>query len=458
MKIRTDFVTNSSSSSFVAFGILSHDLSEFISELLGGLDFGQSKRCVGVIEVHTDMVTVVTPMDFFDNYYYIYDSCDDFDIRTDKQKERDDKKANTLSNILKKASLYLPTLTAEQTAKMKQMISEAFADGKTIAKTYLSETGYDYRPYFSENDFVKHGVPIQDKKKTSSEVKKKKLTKERTEATQIVDNDFVLAGNTLTKYLGKDEIVTIPNGVTTIGCNAFEKNTTLQKIIFPETLEIIEEKAFWKCARLSEAVFPQNLKKIGGAAFKETALEELVIPASVEIVEKAAFQRCESLGKITIETPKTQLVLSAYVFQCTDIEEIVFPTGVVEIGNYAISSCEKLKHVQILDGSVKLGTPLIYLDGALESISMPNGIKSFKKHTFATGVALNGNWSCRAPHILVPFRTIKRLLADPFENNFFVDTAAKTYLENDSVFCEKDKKDWDEYCIRRGFLRDKEEE
>jgi hypothetical protein len=259
----------------------------------------------------------------------------------------------------------------------------------------------------------------------------------------------------LVKYLGKDEVVTIPDGVTIIGCNAFEKNTTIQKVVFPETLEIIEEKAFLKCTNLSVAVFPQNLKKIGGSAFKETALEELVIPAGVEIIEKAAFQGCKSLGTITIETPKTQLVLSGYVFHGTDIEEIVFPTGVVEIGNYAISSCKKLKHVQILDGSVKLGNDLIYVNDALESISMPNGIKSFKKHTFATSVTIYDDWSCCAPHILVPFRIIKKLLADPFENDFFVDTAAETYLENDSVFCEKDKKDWDEYCIRRGFKRDK---
>lgn len=453
MKIRTDFVTNSSSSSFVAFGILSHDLSKFITRLLRGKEFGYSQLYVGEIEVNDfqGLVTIVTEMDFYDNYY-IY-GCEEFDFRTDKQKERDDKKANTLSNILKKASLYLPTLTAEQTAKMNQMISEAFADGKTTAKTYLSETdGYD-RPYFRENDFMKQDIPVQDKKKTISNAKKKTTKKEGTDTMQTVENDFVLTGNTLTKYLGKDEIVTIPNGVTTIGCNAFEKNTTLQKIIFPETLEIIEEKAFLKCARLSEAVFPQNLKKIGGAAFKETALEELVIPASVEIIEKAAFQSCKSLGTITIETPKTQLVLSGYVFHGTDIEEIVFPTGVVEIGNYAISSCKKLKHVQILDGSVKLGNDLIYVNDALESISMPNGIKSFKKHTFATSVTIYDDWSCCAPHILVPFRIIKKLLADPFENDFFVDTAAETYLENDSVFCEKDKKDWDEYCTIRGFSK-----
>ena len=264
-------------------------------------------------------------------------------------------------------------------------------------------------------------------------------------------NDFVLTENTLMKYLGKDEIVTIPDGITTIGCNAFEKNTTIRKVIFPETLKIIERKAFLKCNNLSVVVFPQDLKKIGDSAFKETALEELVIPASVEIIEKAAFQRCKNLGKITIETPKTQLVLSGYVFQETDIEEIVFPIGVVEIGNYAISSCKKLKDIQILDKSVKLGDTLIYRDDALESISMPNGIRSFKKFTFATSATIYDEWSCCASHVVIPFRKVKKLLEAPEDNDFFVDTVAETYIRNDSVFNEKDKKDWDEYCRLRCF-------
>ena len=160
MKIRMDFVTNSSSSSFVAFGILSSELTELIRKLVNGKEVAYSKWCVGEIQTDTfnGEITVVTTMDFWDDYH-IY-NCDVYDNRTDKQKERDDKKANTEKNIIKKVDLFLPTLTAEETTKINQLIHDAVASGKTVASTYISETdGYSY-PYFTVNDFIK----MQDKK------------------------------------------------------------------------------------------------------------------------------------------------------------------------------------------------------------------------------------------------------------------------------------------------------
>lgn len=174
MKIRMDFVTNSSSSSFVAFGILSQELTDLIRKLVNGKEFAYSKWCVGEIETDTfnGMVTVVTTMDFYGNYY-IYD-VDEYDNRTDKQKEMDDKNVNKENIIIKIVNRFLPDLTAEETTKINQLVYDAVASGKTVATTYISETDGYSRPYFNVNDFVKQGAPVQDKKKTNFDVKKKK--------------------------------------------------------------------------------------------------------------------------------------------------------------------------------------------------------------------------------------------------------------------------------------------
>ena len=63
--------------------------------------------------------------------------------------------------------------------------------------------------------------------------------------------------------------VVLPEGVTSIGNNAFILCNKLEKIIIPEGVERIESGAFWCCSGLTEIVFPETLKYIGENAFYE---------------------------------------------------------------------------------------------------------------------------------------------------------------------------------------------
>jgi hypothetical protein len=43
------------------------------------------------------------------------------------------------------------------------------------------------------------------------------------------------------------------------------------------------------------------LREIGEYAFRNSGLETIVIPRSVEVIGKDAFRRCESLASVTLE-------------------------------------------------------------------------------------------------------------------------------------------------------------
>lgn len=269
-------------------------------------------------------------------------------------------------------------------------------------------------------------------------------------------NGFQFAGSTLLYYSGKEPVVLVPEGVVKIAANAFENNKAIEQIVLPSTLECIESYAFLKCKNLKKVNLPHGLRKIETSAFKECGVETLSIPASVEVIEKGAFQHCKSLKEVEIVPPQTQLILSGYVFQETAIETIIFPIGVVEIGNYAVSACQNLKRLHILDKTAKLGEGLVYNDNALESVIIPNGVKTLKLKTLATEVMLNGGGRCCASKILVPLGSLKTLQKSPFEAYHIVSIAAATYMENVEHFSKKDQKAWDAYIAENAIqIREK---
>ena len=63
-------------------------------------------------------------------------------------------------------------------------------------------------------------------------------------------SDFVIENGVLTKYIGTDEDVVIPNSITSIGKYAFDGCESLMSITIPEGVINIGEYAFRSCESL----------------------------------------------------------------------------------------------------------------------------------------------------------------------------------------------------------------
>lgn len=108
-----------------------------------------------------------------------------------------------------------------------------------------------------------------------------------------VESPFVYADatkTTLTGYWGGADSLTIPEGVTAIGDNAFSNTLTLRGLRLPSTLTTLGYGAFDNCANLRHVTFNEGLETIDTNAFYNCRnLRAIHLPASVNYIAKYAF-------------------------------------------------------------------------------------------------------------------------------------------------------------------------
>ncbi len=119
------------------------------------------------------------------------------------------------------------------------------------------------------------------------------------------------------KYEG--ETYTVPDGVKRIKRNAF-LNCKIKKVILPESLEEIEEYAFYNAASLESVEFNEGLRVIGMSAFSGCDLRSVKLPESLKKIEKYAFEDNTELSEITI--PENVSRLYSPFGGCTSLKEI----------------------------------------------------------------------------------------------------------------------------------------
>lgn len=212
-----------------------------------------------------------------------------------------------------------------------------------------------------------------------------------TENNAYYEEGFIRIGDWVVGYIGSNDKISIPNGVKGISAHAFYSRNTITEITIPESVEIIDQAAFYGCMGLKKVVFngTSQLKGISSYAFtKCEALETIEIPASVKQVGDYAFYGCTALKKVVLKDGVE--VLGNYVFYgCTALEQVDLGSTLTTMGGRVFSRCTALTTLTLPDSLTTMGDYTFYQCESLLTVKFGSGLKEVNKYTFADCGALN---------------------------------------------------------------------
>ena len=140
-------------------------------------------------------------------------------------------------------------------------------------------------------------------------------------------------------YLNDQEITSleIPEGVTIIGENAFQKCSDLTSLTLPDGITSIGENAFLRCTGLTSLTFPSSLTKIGDNAFCECyGLKSLTLPDGITEINSYTFATCLNLTSLTLSANLTSISLGGFK-GCFALKNLTIPSGLTSLSNLHIT-------------------------------------------------------------------------------------------------------------------------
>ena len=133
--------------------------------------------------------------------------------------------------------------------------------------------------------------------------------------------------------------MTIPDGVTSIG-----------------------SEAFYGCSGLTSVTIPDGVTSIGYYAFEGcSGLTSVTIPDSVTDIRGRAFYGCSGLTSVTIGDGVTSIGDKAF-YNCTSLQQLTIPDGVTSYGADCFEGCpvyRRSMYRAIFNGNSGGGSPVV---------------------------------------------------------------------------------------------------
>ena len=177
----------------------------------------------------------------------------------------------------------------------------------------------------------------------------------------------------------------IPNGITTIGNNAFLRCYYLTSVILPNGVTTIGNSAFSSCSSLTSITIPNSLTTIGSYAFFYcSGLKSITIPNSITTIGSNAFKNCINLKKIVCLSKEVPIVENN-TFSSVSPDILLVPIGSAEA--YKNANVWKNFSSKIIEGYVVNG---LSTNENMGYVSVLQAIVEPNKTTTLTATAANG--------------------------------------------------------------------
>lgn len=145
--------------------------------------------------------------------------------------------------------------------------------------------------------------------------------------------------------------LTVEEGITGIGDNAFNYGYALRSISLPSSIKHIGAQGFGRLGA-KEIVLPEGLEDMGEGVFTESKLKKIIIPANSKLTKISDFAFANSLDLEDIELPDGITEIGKYAFEYTKLKNITLPLKVKTIGEGAFYGCSVLENADIRSAEV----------------------------------------------------------------------------------------------------------
>ena len=182
--------------------------------------------------------------------------------------------------------------------------------------------------------------------------------------------------------------ITVGDGVTSIGDNAFHSCKELSMVTFMGGLTRIGSGAFAGCEALRDFDFPYSLETIGANAFSNcNNLIDVTIPDSVQSIGSQAFSCCEGLQSVYL--PQMLTIIPDGIFtDCARLGSVYIPDTVTEIGANAFLRCTAFILETLPSGIQRIGAAAFEDCGRIEELVLPETLEHIGEAAF-NGTAID---------------------------------------------------------------------
>lgn len=264
------------------------------------------------------------------------------------------------------------------------------------------------------------------------------------EENEPVENDFIVDGTVLIKYVGTEKSVIVPEGVENIGAFAFENMNFISDVTMPSSVNYIDFCAFKGCTGLSNVFIASELPvTIGDYAFKDcsslvtislpdnsnigsysfqgcTSISDMSIPYGTVQIGEGTFDGCSNLS--TVNIPDTVKAIGSYAFSdCVSLEHVQMPDSVSEIGDMAFFNCKNLIGVKLSQNIVTIGAKAFFMCESMSHIELPLSTTTISEGAFN---------SCRSLESMIIPSSVVRMGSLAFA---YCNSLEDVYIENSNV-------------------------